>query len=193
MGEKPIRNRAPSGTVRLLLITGMPGSGKTTLARQLAHRYGAPLLTKDSIKEPLLDVLGAQDPAASRTLSDASFAVMFRLARELLAADVSVLLEGNFRPGEHEPAVRSLLSAAGRAVPLPMAQILCRVDEQERLRRLRSRIGDPTRHSGHRDADLLVTTTRTSDAFLDLPGERFLADDSHPVTGALDHWWNTTV
>ena len=59
---------------RVIVVTGLPGAGKSTLAHELARRYRVPLLGKDFIKEPLLDVLGAVDAAHSRKLSDASFA-----------------------------------------------------------------------------------------------------------------------
>ncbi len=58
----------------VLLVTGLPATGKTTLARALAHALVLPVLAKDQIKEPLLELLGAADRAASRRLSDASFA-----------------------------------------------------------------------------------------------------------------------
>ena len=97
---------------RLLLITGLPGSGKTTLGRCLAQRYGVPLLSKDLIKEPLLDVLGCSGEAAhSRLLSNASFAVLFAVTREILTANRDLVLEGNFRPGEHEGALAAISSS----------------------------------------------------------------------------------
>ena len=132
---------------RIILITGLPGTGKTTLARTLATRYRVPLVAKDLIKEPLLDVLGAADAAQSRRLSDASFAVVFAIARELHTAGTDMLLEGNFRPGEHEQVLGATIT-----VWTTFAQVLCRVAESERLSRLARRSADPARHAGHRDS-----------------------------------------
>jgi predicted kinase len=150
---------------RLLIITGLPGTGKTTLARDLAQRHVLPLISKDTIKEPLLDMLEGQ--VASRELSDAAFAVMFAMMRELLALGQSLILEGNFRAGAHEAAVLAALPAE---VPT-IIQVLCTSDERERRSRLLSRSTDPNRHPGHRDAHQLEPVA-ACDAFLELPGER---------------------
>jgi len=85
----------------LIIITGLPGTGKSTLARLLAQCYVLPLIAKDTIKEALMNVLGSNG-VPSRSLSDASFAVMFSVAKEMRAGGASVILEGNFRSGEHE-------------------------------------------------------------------------------------------
>jgi adenylate kinase family enzyme len=41
-----------------VLVTGLPGSGKTTLAGPIASRLNVPLIAKDHIKELLADHLG---------------------------------------------------------------------------------------------------------------------------------------
>ena len=150
---------------RLVIITGLPGTGKTTLARDLAKRHQLPLIAKDTIKEPLMDMLGSR--AASRELSNASFAILFAMTRELLALGESLILEGNFRAGEHEVPLRAALPANAPAI----VQVLCRADEAERRSRLLQRAGDSTRHPGHHDAQQ-VEPVAACDSFLELPGER---------------------
>jgi len=157
----------------VFVITGLPATGKTTLARALARALAAPLLAKDGIKEPLLDVFGVASRAASRRLSDASFAVLFALAAEQLALVDAVVLEGNFRPGEHEPDFRALLA---RHALESCAQVLCRIPEPLRQARLQARTADSARHSGHRDAAWGAAAALDSDAFLDLPGPRLVQD-----------------
>jgi AAA domain len=199
----------------LILITGLPGTGKSTLARMIASRYGLPLICKDTIKEPLLDVIGASARAESRRLSDASFAVMFALARECLRAGTDLILEGNFRVGEHEWAVQSVAAAATSALAptseqgptaaqgltsIRLAQVLCRAAEPVRIARLQSRATDPSRHAGHRDADIATGPSPPTIDFLALPGERFTFEsDARSATDvdsfrlqslldALDRW-----
>jgi predicted kinase len=173
---------------RVIVVTGLPGTGKTTLARTLAERFHLPLLAKDLIKEPLLDAIGAVDAAQSRHLSTLSFTIQFEVARELYAAGASMLLEGNFRPGEHEQA---LIQACPTT---DFCQVLCRVSESERLARLANRQSDPSRHAGHRDHMLATAPSAVrGDTFLDLPGPRLVhegADDRNVLT-ALDEWWNS--
>lgn len=44
---------------RLVLVSGVPGTGKSTIAAPLAAALGLPLIAKDLIKEALADTLAA--------------------------------------------------------------------------------------------------------------------------------------
>lgn len=81
-----------------MLVTGPPGSGKTTVAEGLRDRLALPLLAKDAIKETLAGALGTHGRDASQELGAAVFELLALLARELAAAGVSHIVEGNFLP-----------------------------------------------------------------------------------------------
>ncbi len=180
--EAKWHTHGPLRQARLILVTGLPGTGKSTLARAIASRYRVPILCKDTIKEPLLDRIGAADRAGSRRLSDASFAIMFGLARECLKAGVDLVLEGNFRPGEHEePLQASMVDFA-----VEVAQVLCRTTESVRVARLKARAADPSRHPGHRDVESATEAPQPTNDFLALPGERFAFDSDAQSAADVD-------
>ena len=67
---------------RVVLVNGVPASGKSTLARGLAHASGWPLLTLDTVKEALFAHLGAGDREYNRRLGRASYQAIFALIGE---------------------------------------------------------------------------------------------------------------
>jgi hypothetical protein len=74
------------------------------------------------MRRRLFDAIGADCDAASRPLTDASFAVMLGMASELALSGLDCILEGNFRCSEHESLLPQLPTAR-------TAQVLCRVDD----------------------------------------------------------------
>jgi predicted kinase len=156
----------------LIIILGSPASGKTTLARRLAQHLALPCLCKDDVKEALFDAIETGNRDWSRRLSEASFAVLARLACAELAGGRSLILEGNWRAA-HLPF---FASALGRA---RVRQIGCQADPAEIVRRFTQR----QRHPGHLDAEApladLAKAASQGPVFLDLPGERhvYASDD----------------
>ena len=133
-------------TRRIVLISGAPGVGKTTIARPLATELGLPLFAKDTIKESLHDVLGEPGPvdlAWSRKLGAASFEVLWRLAADSPAC----VLEANLSYGNQrqDTALREL-SEDGILVEL---HLTCPHDEI--LRRFHTRAASGERHRVHLD------------------------------------------
>ena len=62
---------------RVVLVNGVPASGKSTLARALAAQTGWPNLALDTVKEALFAHLGAGDREHNRLLGRASYQAIF--------------------------------------------------------------------------------------------------------------------
>ena len=81
---------------RLIVVSGPPAAGKTTLAEALRARLGLPLVAKDTLKEALGGALGTVGRDESSRLGGAVHEAMRVVVTELLAQGISVIAEGNF-------------------------------------------------------------------------------------------------
>lgn len=125
----------------LVVVTGMPSSGKTTVAEGLARRLRLPLIAKDEIKESLYDSLGAGDVSSSAVVGSAAYALIFALARAMLDSGVSVIVEANFFR-DQEPEFAALPEHR-------LVQLHCQAPLPSLLERYENR----SRHAGHQDAE----------------------------------------
>jgi predicted kinase len=169
----------------VLIISGPPASGKTTLARRLAADLALPCFTKDDVKEILFDRLGAGDRAWSQRLGAAAMVLLYHLMDVEMAAGRSLLVEANFRPEFANARIRALLD---RHAFLPV-QIQCRADGPTLLARFLARARSPDRHPGHRDQqnvqELQADLLRGYYDDLDIGGVTLRIDTTDP--GAIDY------
>jgi predicted kinase len=129
----------------LIVVTGAPGSGKTTVARPLAELLGLPLFAKDDVKEALWDHLGGGDREQFLACGRASYPLLLGFARATLAAGRSAVVEANFTP---EWAAAELEELRVQT-PFDLVQVLCRADPETCLERYRERDRVGGRHTMH--------------------------------------------
>ena len=130
----------------LVIVSGAPASGKTTLATKLAAELQLPLLLRDGIKETLADELGAADVEASQRLGAAANAVLYGVMGSLLRAGSGVVVESNFRHDRAEPELLPFVAASDARL------VHCEAGAELILARYEARTGSPERHPAHMDA-----------------------------------------
>ena len=123
---------------QIILVSGPPGPGKSTIAVPLAQALGFALLSKDVIKEALFDSRRRpRDESYSAKLSDAAMAVLLALAPHC----PRVVLDANFKPRDANQ--RKRLAAIGSNI----IEVYCRCDPETVSRRFAQRAD--TRHPAH--------------------------------------------
>ena len=86
----------------LIIIAGMPASGKSTYARKLSQFTHYPIIEKDNIKEELFDTIGFTCYAEKRRHDVAATAVLLRVADDILSCGQSLIMVNNFRDDAKE-------------------------------------------------------------------------------------------
>lgn len=80
----------------LILVAGLPASGKTSFCDYLTKALQIPVISKDTIKASLYEIVGFDNLAQKKILGEASFNIMYLVAAQSMKIGLPVILEGNF-------------------------------------------------------------------------------------------------
>ena len=155
----------------LIVVTGQPAAGKSTLAAWLGRQLRWPVISKDGIKEILFDELGWRDREWSRTLGRASVELLYYFAAIQLEAGISAILDNAF----HRELASPPLQALERRYRANVLQIICQADPAVLFERFKKRAESGVRHDGHVDLqaleELAASLARGRPMQLDLGGQ----------------------
>jgi predicted kinase len=141
----------------LIIVNGLPASGKSTLAKRLGQDLQLPVFSRDAIYEVLVDELGVDTLSVPPALGSAAFSLFYHVIGAVLASKQSVIIEQYF--GRPDMRTAELLDLQRRHDFEPF-QILCHADGDVLIERFMVRAASSDRHAGHGGADWLEQNKR---------------------------------
>jgi glucokinase len=140
----------------IVLVNGVPASGKSTVAALIARRLKLPVFTLDTVKEAFFDHLGVGDRDYNRLLGKASYQAIFATIAGFpdgLGAIVDAWHK--FQPLEVLAAHLKLASAG------PVIEVWCHAPPSVVAERYRAR--SAIRHKGHPPASYAEELARLAE------------------------------
>ena len=92
----------------LVVVTGSPASGKTTLSRLLASTIKCPLVSRDELKEGYINTFHDLAPASAEDI----YKLFFQTIDLLLSGNISIIAEAAFQHKLWHPQLMPLIDKA---------------------------------------------------------------------------------
>jgi predicted kinase len=129
----------------LVVVSGPPGSGKTTLAHEIARTIGCPAICRDEIKEGMAHAAPGFVPGPGDDLTMRTLPAFFGVLELLLTAGVTTVAEAAFQDRIWRPRLTPFLSLARFRI------VHCTVDAEVAFERILRRGADSAVRGAHAD------------------------------------------
>lgn len=160
---------------KLIIVCGLPASGKTVLAKELSKKLGIVCFHKDSFKEGLYDIMKLSTMEDSVRVGAMTIQLMYKVIDEQLANGQSIIMEAPFNYDKDYSLFREWRESYGTNI----YTVICSIDHNERKKRFTSR----ERHQSHREIDRTVIKNFVSDetVYKKISGKKIFITTNKPV------------
>ena len=146
-----LAHRYARGKKLLLIVAGLVGTGKTTIAQALARSFGLGVISSDVVRKELAGIPPTErrfEPISSGIYSEdfttRTYRELFSRAEKLLKQGESVVLDASFKKREHRLEAKRL----AEKMAADFAALECVLDEHTIKRRLEQRVREDSISDG---------------------------------------------
>ena len=166
---------------KLIIVCGLPGSGKTTLAKELAKKLNIFCLHKDSIKENLYELLELKTLDDSKMIGKKSIQLLLSLAKEHVLSGVDIILEAPFN---YEKDIQTFHEWKNK-YNLDIYCIITYIDSETRKDRFTNRV----RHQCHHDEERILIQKNILEEYeyKNMPGKKIDITTNIPTEELVDY------
>lgn len=170
-------NGNPNPRPSLVIVTGPPAAGKTTLAKILSEKTGYDLISRDQLKEDYCRVDGSAQLYPGNALNLYIYNRFFDLIKSSLSKGKPVIAEAAFQHPLWEPKLPELSDKSSIAV------VHCRVEpvvaKERFMRRLVEQPARKLVHEDHQPENIKYVTAHYQ--YLEVPAPTLAVDTSSGV------------
>lgn len=136
----------------LIVVTGSPASGKTTLAHILADKINCPLISRDQLKEGLVNTLNLTHNQLDKSADLHVYDTFFETIDLLVSKQISIVIEAAFQDKLWRPKLLNLLDKADIKI------IVCKANAGLIKTRFSNRLSNnPDREKYHGDQSVSLS------------------------------------